>query len=529
MGALFDVDARDFIQKQLATYPPLLDALQRLTNVFMKGADGLLGYVSAITRFTGDPHIFSFDSCRFDFQGTGDYVAATSLDGSFAMHVRLQKAAMFPGATLLVAMAIRAGVAIPVVVIESTLLSGGIVPCLVVRVNGQKLDFYSSTAPPYSSTATVQWSAPGIQIGMFGNAHVVVEFSNGLRLDVKDSVQWGLIPTPFMLLPASLSGQVRGLLGNSNGDPSDDFAMGPGGVEPAPDGMSCANQSASSLWTWGHSWRITASTPKAELLLNYPNGSTPDDFFDNAWRPASSEDVMRAAGTSMKQAAAASCSKLADSGLRSDCELDYIISSGSSAQVQASQYAELEGSEAVYASLVAARVTVLNDTLCLVNWTSSSVPAASLSFRVEVWTSDEAWSVAIASTTATVAFVPLDLPEQRWRQSRRVRITAFGPAVASPGASATIAFETGSCTRICANNFCGPNGCGGTCGCASGLVCNNSACSQPNGPGSSRSITPAWLYVVIPLAAIALLAVAAFTVRRMRRNRADAAASVFRL
>ena len=146
MGTLFDVDARDFIQKQLATYPPLLDALQRLTNVFMRGADGLLGYVSAITRFTGDPHIFSFDSCRFDFQGSGDYVATTSLDGSFAMHVRLQKAATFPGATLLVAMATRAGVGIPVVVIESTLLSGGIVPCLAVRVNGQELDLYSSTA-----------------------------------------------------------------------------------------------------------------------------------------------------------------------------------------------------------------------------------------------------------------------------------------------------------------------------------------------------------------------------------------------
>ncbi len=516
MGTLFDVDARDFIQKQLATFPPLLDLLQRLTNALMKGADGLLGYVSVITRFTGDPHILSFDSCRFDFQGSGDFVAATSLDGSFAMHVRLQKTAMFPGATLLVAMAIRAGVGIPAVVIESSLLSGGSAPRLVVRVNGQELDLYQS-----------QWTAPGIQIGMFEN-RVVVEFSNGLCLNVKDSIAWGLIPTPFMLLPASLSGQVRGLLGNSNGDPSDDFAMGPDGVEPAPHGLSCADQSASSLWAWGHSWRLTATTPKSELLLNYPNGSTPDDFFDSAWKPPSSQDVMRAANNVTKQAAAAKCSKLADPGLRGDCEVDYIVSSGSSAQVQANQYAELEGSEAVYASLVAARVTVLNDTLCLVNWTSSSVPSVSRSFRVELWTSAEAWAVAVASTSATVAFVPLDLPpvfDQRQRRSRLVRITAF----ASPGASTTVAFETGSCALICAKSFCGPNGCGGTCGCASGFVCNNNnnECSQPN-QGSIRSV-PLWLYIVIPLAAIALLAAAAFTMLYKRRKRASAAVSVLEL
>lgn len=60
-----------------------------------------------VTSVIGDPHLRTFDGCRFDFQGAGEFVLASTLDGEMAIHARFVPQRRWPTATMMGAVAVR--------------------------------------------------------------------------------------------------------------------------------------------------------------------------------------------------------------------------------------------------------------------------------------------------------------------------------------------------------------------------------------------------------------------------------------
>ena len=233
----------------------------------------------------GDPHLVTFDRVAYDFQAVGEFTLVTAT-GNDPLEVQVRQAPMAGTRTASVnsAVAFRVGAH----QVALTLTDGG----TRVHVDGAPLAAPPErTDLPGGGTLTRRPSDTGPTNGYDvtwpdGSASAVDQIGHyGYRVLVK--------------LADGRAGKVRGLLGDFDGDPTDDIAPSSGTAltQPVP--------FAQLYPTYADSWRITPD----RSLLHYDDGQDTGTFTDRAFperevtvgdldpaRRATAEQICRWAG-----------------------------------------------------------------------------------------------------------------------------------------------------------------------------------------------------------------------------------------
>ncbi len=227
----------------------------------------------------GDPHVVSFDGLFFDFQDTGEFTLARNTDGnSFNVQARMREWDL--------------GDAVGDKFSVNT--------AIATELNGVKVGFYIKGSLPYDLVAaaadsdTLNDEAPVLYIGDKGyfipdQGIILVEdgfvYRNGDTYTVinatGDMIQVTVHEDYIDLktsAPASRQGNVEGLLGNFDGDTSNDFTLDNG------TNLGSSISSNTLYNVFGDDWRIT----QGESLFLYGAGETTSSFdnpdFDNVQR-----------------------------------------------------------------------------------------------------------------------------------------------------------------------------------------------------------------------------------------------------
>ncbi|MBO4160589.1 VWD domain-containing protein [Micromonospora antibiotica] len=233
----------------------------------------------------GDPHLVTFDRHYYDFQAVGEFVLVGSTSGD-PLAVQVRQTPMGDSRTVSVntAVAVRIGAHR----VALTLVDGD----TEVRVDGAvRVPPPGETALPGGGTLTRRDSdtgaADGYDLGWpDGSAAAVDQIGPyGYRVLTK--------------LAASRAGKVRGLLGDFDGDPTDDVAAPSGAALPQPVPF------AKLYPSYADSWRVTRDSS----LFSYPDGQDTGSFTDRGFperavtlddldpaRRAAAEQVCRWAG-----------------------------------------------------------------------------------------------------------------------------------------------------------------------------------------------------------------------------------------
>lgn len=182
----------------------------------------------------GDPHVVSFDSALFGFQAAGDYLLAESTTDDFAVQARYVRR---PGSSSSVSLnrGAAARVGASVIAFGDDTTSARRDP-QVATLDGQPLVL---TAGPTD--------LPGGALLTFdGTRGAVVRWPDGTELAAG---RW-IGDNIFLTLAPSRWGQVRGLLGDADRDPTDDLTARDGTVVRDPHDLE------QMYGVFGASWRV---------------------------------------------------------------------------------------------------------------------------------------------------------------------------------------------------------------------------------------------------------------------------------
>ena len=245
----------------------------------------------------GDPHLLSFDGDRYDFQAVGEFVAMKSDSGS--MEIQTRQTAY----------------------LDSTEVS--VNSAVAMNVDGDRVGFYAGSggiaihlngAPATVGAGEIRLHGGGrvsridYELAAFWGGAYSVTWSDGSEASVAPFGQWGLILS--VTLSAVHRGHVNGLLGNFDGDSSNDLASRDGHVLPAKPSFTQLYQ------VFANSWRIKQDTS----LFDYQTGETTDTFTNLRLptRPIAAADLPN------HKAAMAICraNGVTDATVLDDCALD---------------------------------------------------------------------------------------------------------------------------------------------------------------------------------------------------------------
>ncbi|XP_034048817.1 sushi domain-containing protein 2 isoform X2 [Thalassophryne amazonica] len=184
----------------------------------------------------GDPHFITFDGVSYSFNGKGEYTLVTSDAKQLTIQGRTEPVITENGttvnATKLSAVAMREGTSD---IIEVRL--GSAQNVLEVLQNEKKLSFVEQT-----------WmDLKGVFVFSPTSTNVTVMFPSGAGVEVR--LREGTLMTT-VLLPEAFTDATRGLLGNLNGNSSDDIV--------SSDGQLVLNQTnPEELFNFGGSWAVS--------------------------------------------------------------------------------------------------------------------------------------------------------------------------------------------------------------------------------------------------------------------------------
>ncbi|KAJ1132105.1 hypothetical protein NDU88_010434 [Pleurodeles waltl] len=193
------------------------------TCTTVKGVYGCHVLPDGICRASGDPHYTSFDGRRFDFQGTCKYVLSEvqGSNGSLPFFRVEVKNEQWQGLRVAVTKEVFVSVYQTQIRLQSgrrsTIEINGIIQTLPVKINSGRIVIFKS------------------------GAYTV------LRTDFGLTVNYDMVYSVFVTLPARFQGQTSGLCGNFNGVVSDDFTTRSGSV-------------VTNSFTFGSSWVSEGST-----------------------------------------------------------------------------------------------------------------------------------------------------------------------------------------------------------------------------------------------------------------------------
>lgn len=248
------------------------------------GAAGWGGGDRARGTSYGDPHIITYDGYRYSFQTVGEFILSKSEDGRFEVQARQ---AQVPGQALSLNVA------------------------AALRLGDQHLGIYAQGSPDGQTPLWVDGSATdlglnerlslpgGGQVSRTGELDYFVEWPTGETVAIKGITAAGasfINITPEV--PRQRAGQLSGLLGDLNGNASDDLRLRNGQVVPSQDAYAPVTQLISGLVPvplplnqlqtaffdqlyreFGDSWRLTQS----ESLFDYGAGQSTASLSDLAF------------------------------------------------------------------------------------------------------------------------------------------------------------------------------------------------------------------------------------------------------
>lgn len=195
----------------------------------------------------GDPHDVTFDHVAYDFQAAGEFILAESLGGSpFVIQVRQQSWGV---PAVFTAVAARVGT-------DRVGLYAGRSD---VFINGVPTPITGVTPLPGGGSLSRQ--PDGAYLVAWPGSERMKVYDNGSHQNI------------YVLVPSSQRGNVRGLLGNFNGNPADDFALRNGTPLASPLSFQEMYRDPNS---YANSWRIT----QAESLFDYGPGQNTATFTD---------------------------------------------------------------------------------------------------------------------------------------------------------------------------------------------------------------------------------------------------------
>ena len=174
----------------------------------------MYAYTSALLY--GDPHVITLDGLPYTFNGAGEYLIMDALNKSFLIQARAEPVERSDGGppvgTVFTAIAIRTNYSVVVEVQRSSLRGINIV------VNGERLTINEPT----------EWQFEGVAISYEGNHTVVLLYDTGEHVEIK-AVN-NLLQIEMAAGNINFQNNTKGLLGNWNGDPDDDFLRPDGSV-----------------------------------------------------------------------------------------------------------------------------------------------------------------------------------------------------------------------------------------------------------------------------------------------------------
>ena len=156
----------------------------------------------------GDPHIVTLDGHKYTFNGKGEFILIETDDGTFALQGRMAEAinsfGQESGATVFTSLVLKE--------VDSDTVQVDLTPDgLVALVNGEKVDFGNMTKLEFDQ----------VNVEKGANQTITVTFASGTFMEVTSAND--IISTMVVSLPTVMQGLTRGLMGNYNGNITDDL------------------------------------------------------------------------------------------------------------------------------------------------------------------------------------------------------------------------------------------------------------------------------------------------------------------
>ena len=193
----------------------------------------------------GDPHLVTLDHIKYTFNGKGEFTLIEAVDGSFTVQGRMVEAtgndSNAVSATVFSAIAAKQSTSDTVQFQLSTFKG------IITLINGEEVDF--------SGLKTQQFN--NVSVSDLGDRVQTASFANGAFMRIKE--ENGIISVLIVGLPRAFKGKTRGLMGNFNGDQSDDLKPRNGPIIPL----------LSSLKEIHNKFGLTCELSFKLLLTNY--------------------------------------------------------------------------------------------------------------------------------------------------------------------------------------------------------------------------------------------------------------------
>ena len=168
----------------------------------------------------GDPHIVSLDGFKYTFNGKGEFTLIETEDDSFTLQGRMVEASDADGnavaATVFSAIVAKQDNS-DIVQFELSLRG------IDALVNGDSVEFGDLPQQDYVN----------VILSDLGDGTLSALFSRGAYVEVKE--ENGIISVLLVNLPSSLQGETLGLMGNFNGNTTDDLIPRSGDQPLSPD------------------------------------------------------------------------------------------------------------------------------------------------------------------------------------------------------------------------------------------------------------------------------------------------------
>lgn len=170
----------------------------------------------------GDPHIVTLDGHKYTFNGKGEFLLVETLDGSFVLQGRMTGA---PHASDTTSNAATVFTALVAKQNNSDTVQIELSDAFLMRINGDVYLFDVVNEETFNN----------VLIRKDGNNSYSATFASGVYIEVRvtQASSGPYISTFIVSMPKSFKNRVKGLMGNYNGDISDDLTP-KGGGDPLP-------------------------------------------------------------------------------------------------------------------------------------------------------------------------------------------------------------------------------------------------------------------------------------------------------
>ena len=157
----------------------------------------------------GDPHIVTLDLHKYTFNGKGEFTLIEVEDGSFTIQGRMVEATGSDNdpilATVFSAIAAKENSS-DTIQFQLTVFKG-----IIALVNGEEVDFSELKEQKFTK----------VVVADLGDNTLTAAFANGASIKIKE--ENSIISVLIISLPRTFKGKTQGLMGNFNGDQSDDL------------------------------------------------------------------------------------------------------------------------------------------------------------------------------------------------------------------------------------------------------------------------------------------------------------------